>query len=345
MHNDHTVNSAPRRVRDHLGADAEELLKHRFGVVNVWRPIRGPVLDSPLALCDARSFSDDDLIASDLVYKHVRGETSRVEYKPDHRWYYFSEQQRDEALLIRVHDSENDGRARLSFHTSFENPLAQGAPPRESIEVRTLVFFLRNAGCRRPERRAAAVRQDIVLNNSPTNGRENETIRPNGQIAADRRAVNDPLLLQVRSVDRAKVTGRAIVPHRDRIRCPAETHLIIRMTAQFLVQVVEQRGAFAWLQSIDRLDEPGAEEQRLAAGFRMDADQRMQRRESALAGLPSKRGGPAGSPLAASSRTWIACSPPGNLSSWKRLVIPAPPGRSTAVSPPIGRNFERRAGW
>jgi hypothetical protein len=141
VHNDHTVNSAPRRVRDHLGAEAEELLKHRFGVVNVWRPIRGPILDSPLALCDARTFTDDDLIASDLVYAHVRGETSRVEYKPAHRWYYFSEMQTDEALLIRVHDSANDGRARLSFHTSFENPLTSGAPPRESIEVRTLVFF------------------------------------------------------------------------------------------------------------------------------------------------------------------------------------------------------------
>jgi len=141
VHNDHTVNSAPRRVRDHLGADADELLKHRFGVINVWRPIRGPVLDSPLALCDARTFTDDDLIASDLVYKHVRGETSSVEYKPEHRWYYFSEMQTDEALLIRVHDSANDGRARLSFHTSFENPAALGAPPRESIEVRTLVFY------------------------------------------------------------------------------------------------------------------------------------------------------------------------------------------------------------
>jgi hypothetical protein len=140
VHNDHTVNSAPRRVRDHLGAEAEELLKGRFGIVNVWRPIRGPVLDSPLALCDARSFTDDDLIASDLVYAHVRGETSRVAYNPRHRWYYFSEQQPDEVLLIRVHDSADDGRARLSFHTSFENPLTSGAPPRESIEVRTLVF-------------------------------------------------------------------------------------------------------------------------------------------------------------------------------------------------------------
>jgi hypothetical protein len=141
VHNDHTVNSAPRRVRDHLGDEAPELLKHRFGIINVWRPIRGPVLDSPLALCDARSFTDDDLIASDLVYPHVRGETSVVEYKPDHRWYYFSEMQSDEVALIRVHDSANDGRAKLSFHTSFENSLAPAAPPRESIEVRCLVFF------------------------------------------------------------------------------------------------------------------------------------------------------------------------------------------------------------
>jgi hypothetical protein len=141
VHNDHTVNSAPRRVRDHLGADAPELLKHRFGIVNVWRPIRGPVQDSPLALCDARSFTDDDLIATDLVYPHVRGETSSVAYNPAHRWYYFSQMQTDEVVLIRVHDSAADGRARLSFHTSFANPLAPGAPPRESIEVRALVFF------------------------------------------------------------------------------------------------------------------------------------------------------------------------------------------------------------
>jgi hypothetical protein len=72
VHNDHTVNSAPRQVRDHLGADAEELLKHRFGIVNVWRPVRGPVQDSPLALCDARSFTDDDLIASVITRCHLR---------------------------------------------------------------------------------------------------------------------------------------------------------------------------------------------------------------------------------------------------------------------------------
>src|SRR5207237_8578524 len=84
---------------------------------------------------------DDDLIASDLVYANVRGETSRVAYNPTHRWYYFSDMQPDEVRFIRLHDSANDGRARLSFHTSFDNPLTPAAPPRERIEVRTLVFF------------------------------------------------------------------------------------------------------------------------------------------------------------------------------------------------------------
>src|SRR6201988_4214114 len=42
VHNDHTVNSAPRRVRDHLGDEAEEFLKPRFVFVNAWRPVLVP---------------------------------------------------------------------------------------------------------------------------------------------------------------------------------------------------------------------------------------------------------------------------------------------------------------
>jgi hypothetical protein len=50
--------------------------------------------------------------------------------------------QPDEVVLIRVHDTASDGQARLSFHSAFENPLASpDGPPRESVEVRALVFF------------------------------------------------------------------------------------------------------------------------------------------------------------------------------------------------------------
>jgi hypothetical protein len=61
VHDDYTAWSAPQRVRDLMGEEAEELLKHRFAIINLWRPIRGPVLESPLALCDAQSLSEENL--------------------------------------------------------------------------------------------------------------------------------------------------------------------------------------------------------------------------------------------------------------------------------------------
>src|SRR4029077_12580139 len=64
----HPAWSSPRRVRQLMGEEAEELLKHRFAIINLWRPIRGPVLESPLTLCDAQSLTEEDLVASDLRY-------------------------------------------------------------------------------------------------------------------------------------------------------------------------------------------------------------------------------------------------------------------------------------
>ena len=64
VHNDYTAKSGPRRVRDHLPpTEAEEALNHRFAEINVWRPIRGPVESSPLAVCDVRSIAPDDFRA------------------------------------------------------------------------------------------------------------------------------------------------------------------------------------------------------------------------------------------------------------------------------------------
>jgi hypothetical protein len=141
VHVDHTAKSGPRRVRDLLGGEAEELLKGRVQVINLWRPIRGPLRDAPLAVCDARSVSPKDLVPSDLVYRNRVGETYAVTYNPDHRWFYVPEMQRDEALLLKCFDSATDGRARFMPHTAFDDPTAPaGILPRESIELRTLVF-------------------------------------------------------------------------------------------------------------------------------------------------------------------------------------------------------------
>jgi hypothetical protein len=55
-------------VREHLPDEAEELLQGRVQVINLWRPIRGPLRDSPLAVCDVTTVAADDLVASDLIY-------------------------------------------------------------------------------------------------------------------------------------------------------------------------------------------------------------------------------------------------------------------------------------
>ncbi len=142
VHNDYSLKSAPRRVRDHLPEEAEHLLRNRFAEINVWRAIRGPIESSPLALCDARSLDVEDSVPMDLVYRERVGETLGFLFNPKQRWYYFPRMQRNEAILLKCYDSKDDGRARFTAHTSFEDPNSPpNAAPRESIEVRALVFW------------------------------------------------------------------------------------------------------------------------------------------------------------------------------------------------------------
>ncbi len=142
VHNDYTDASAEKRLRDILPDEADARLAQRFAIVNVWRSIAGPVLTTPLALCDATSIIESDLVATERRAKDRIGELQLVTWNPKHRWYWFSGVTKDEAVLIKTYDSALDGRARRSIHTAFRNPDAPaGATPRESIETRTLVFF------------------------------------------------------------------------------------------------------------------------------------------------------------------------------------------------------------
>ncbi|HEV8681040.1 MAG TPA: CmcJ/NvfI family oxidoreductase [Stellaceae bacterium] len=142
VHNDYTVWSAPQRVRDLMGDEAEELLKHRYAEINLWRPIRGPLLRSPLALCDATTLSEENLVGSELRYRDRTGETYAVTYNPGQRWFYFPKMTADEVVLIRCFDSAREGAARFSAHGAFDDPQTPpDAPPRESLETRALVFF------------------------------------------------------------------------------------------------------------------------------------------------------------------------------------------------------------
>jgi hypothetical protein len=141
-HNDYTEESGPQRVRDLMGEAAEDLLTRRFAVINVWRPTRGPVRESPLAVCDAQTMGPHDLVAMDLIYTDRVGEIQSLNFDPAHRWLYFPRMEANEVMLLKCFDSARDGRARFTAHCAFDDPESpEDAEPRESVEVRTLAFF------------------------------------------------------------------------------------------------------------------------------------------------------------------------------------------------------------
>ncbi|MEH2193353.1 MAG: CmcJ/NvfI family oxidoreductase [Nostoc sp.] len=153
VHNDFTAKSGYTRARRELAArgieNIDTLLQQRFAIINVWRAMSTtgyayakPIQESPLAVCNAQSIAPTDLVAGDLVYRDRVGETYAVTYNSQHQWFYFPQMNRDEALFIKCFDSAEEGIARFAAHTAFEDPSSPAdAPPRESIELRTFVFY------------------------------------------------------------------------------------------------------------------------------------------------------------------------------------------------------------
>jgi hypothetical protein len=143
VHNDYTHESAIRRVHQLLGSpEAERRLTRRLAIINVWRPLFGPVRDVPLAVCDGRSLQPQDQLAIDLWYRDRIGENYSFAYNPAHRWFYVPEMLASEALLLKCYDTAGDGRCPFTAHSAFDHPqVPPGTRPRESIEIRTLAFF------------------------------------------------------------------------------------------------------------------------------------------------------------------------------------------------------------
>jgi hypothetical protein len=146
VHADYTPRSGPERLRACLGdAAAREALQRRYWIVGLWRPLNTkPLLDAPLAILDARSIAADDLVRNELIYRERRGETYALRHNPEHRWYYYPRQTRDEVILFKHFDSDavvgpSTGAA---GHTAFEDPTTPGdAQPRQSVELRALALF------------------------------------------------------------------------------------------------------------------------------------------------------------------------------------------------------------
>ena len=143
VHNDYTELSGPQRVHDVLGpGKAKQVLEGRYAIVNVWRSLGETSESFPLALADGRTVPAEDYIGVDIVYSDRVGEIYQNVHSAGQHWYYYPNMRRSEAILLKCFDAARDGRTRYTAHTGFPNPhAARGTPPRESIEVRTLLVF------------------------------------------------------------------------------------------------------------------------------------------------------------------------------------------------------------
>ncbi|KAK9380436.1 uncharacterized protein V2V93DRAFT_370669 [Kockiozyma suomiensis] len=141
VHVDQTPWSAAERIRVHCPEKADELLKKRFQIINYWKPLTGPVQEFPLALGDAGNMNLDDVVEVEHRYKERTGETGSVRFNPEQKYYYLSGMNTDEEVFIKCYDSL-EGVAKRTPHSAFADPTSPpNALPRESIEVRTLVFY------------------------------------------------------------------------------------------------------------------------------------------------------------------------------------------------------------
>jgi len=179
VHVDQTPEAVAVRVRRHVPAEeAEELLRGRYALINVWRPIANPATDFPLAVIDWRSTSPEDFVPTDLLYPErpdsaidsddrgkeqlpdasqyfstegyeARGETMGVAPNEQHKFYYVKDMTPDEVLMLKCYDSfgqgQPNGRHGLAVrtpHTAFIDPQTPiDTPGRQSIELRCLIFY------------------------------------------------------------------------------------------------------------------------------------------------------------------------------------------------------------
>ena len=141
-HIDQTTRAAAERVRRHIldQGEAERLLAGRYRIINVWRPLNGPVESLSLGFASANSVRDEDLVGVQHRYPDRTGETAGVKYNPEQKWRYWSGMRNDERLLLKCSDSKEVEGRRVP-HSAFADPRSPpNAKGRDSIEVRALVF-------------------------------------------------------------------------------------------------------------------------------------------------------------------------------------------------------------
>ncbi|TLS30919.1 hypothetical protein PpBr36_03512 [Pyricularia pennisetigena] len=139
-HVDQSYHGAELRLRWEFPDEADELVKRRYQIINVWRPIE-TIRKDPIAVADSSTVPDQDLVAAIMVEDDFEGEQWVVRHNPEHRWHYKRSMTPQDVLLIKCFDSDTTGVARRALHSAFEDPSTAHLDSRQSIEVRCLVRY------------------------------------------------------------------------------------------------------------------------------------------------------------------------------------------------------------
>jgi hypothetical protein len=152
-HIDQSLAGAFTLLKDNLPDEADTLSKSRWGTINIWRPLT-TIRRDPLALCDARTIEEEDLAKVqaklppkgdgsgyyDSVSKGDGFESLELRANPNHKWYYTSNLTPEECLVFKIADSKASVKGR-SGHTAFMDPTTTDDSPRESMEIRSFLFY------------------------------------------------------------------------------------------------------------------------------------------------------------------------------------------------------------
>ncbi|KAF9261012.1 hypothetical protein L218DRAFT_961930 [Marasmius fiardii PR-910] len=150
VHVDVSASGAVRRVHMHAPSETSDILRRRFQVINLWRPIAHPAYDWPLAVCAWSSINPkSDIFTVTRLRSESKGSEATVKYNemvgvsynPNHQWKYLRGMTPDDVLVFKNYDSDGSV-AVCTPHTAFEDPTTpKDSLPRESIELRFLVFY------------------------------------------------------------------------------------------------------------------------------------------------------------------------------------------------------------
>ncbi|KAH7133737.1 putative 7 alpha-cephem-methoxylase [Dactylonectria macrodidyma] len=140
VHVDQSFTAAINRVHRHAGDRAEELLKGRVRIINIWRPSGDPIESHPLAVMDGSKVPAEKLVEVDVVRHSYVGESYYPLQHDDYKWYFINNQTNEEVLLFKMYDSAEGVKAKCCPHASFQFATTSTSRSRESIEARALVY-------------------------------------------------------------------------------------------------------------------------------------------------------------------------------------------------------------